>query len=392
MRYIRGTVRAIVSMYLLLFVVLVSVFAIERLAYIVNILLEYKIDLSTIAILYASLLPDVADMVLPIAVVIATYTIVLRRREAREFLVLSSAGIGLTPIMVIAFVSAGLAAAICLALSGWIKPAASHAFRVNYAHAFAGALSKGISGGKFYRQDDMVMYVSEPKPDGNTQMRVLSFDGERLHRLTISDCAALFAIDERIFANLCAARIYQFGASRPEKADAGQASPAAAGKPCRFCASASGKLEITRVEGGRSVFAFDMNTLLDQASEPYAKDRPIWSLLQTRDGAFQSVSDARLAGSYIMTALACFVAVGAGLGAVAATARRTGPAALGVAVGAVIAAIGLAQSDLVFSGPIGQPIMFYATVAMAILVAFAAIVFPVRLLHRELVTPMFLQS
>ena len=115
MRYIRGTVRAIVSMYLLLFVVLVSVFAIERLAYIVNILLEYKIDLSTIAILYASLLPDVADMVLPIAVVIATYTIVLRRREAREFLVLSSAGIGLTPIMVIAFVSAGLAAAICLA-------------------------------------------------------------------------------------------------------------------------------------------------------------------------------------------------------------------------------------------------------------------------------------
>lgn len=384
MRYVRGTVRAIVSIYLLLFVVLVSVFAVERLAYIVNILLQYKIDLATIAILYASLLPDVADMVLPIAVVIATYTIMLRRREAREFLVLSSAGIGWAPIMAIALISAGLAAAMCLALSGWIKPAASHAFRINYAQAFAGALSKGIAGGKFYRQDDTVMYVSGPKPAGETQMRVLSFQGERLDRLTISDCAALSAVNERIFANLCAARIYQFGLDRPALT-AGE-------QPCRFCASSSGELEITRIEGGRSVLAFDMNTLLQQASEPYAKDRPIWSLLRASGGLFQSVSDARLAGSYILTALTCFIAAGAGLGAVAATARRTGPIALAVAIGLVIGAMGLAQSDLVFAGPVGEPIVFYLTVFAAILVALAALVLPVRFFHRELVTPMFLQS
>ena len=391
MRYVSATIVSTIVLFVAIFAALISVFAIEKFSYIIDIFLRFKIELRILAILYASILPDVADFILPIAVVLATYLVILRKREAREFLVLSSAGIGHRHLLLVGFGTAIVAVVLCGLLSGFVKPYASLAFRGYYAQAFANALSKGMPGGQIYRQDENFMFVSAPAAGAETQMRVFGFKGERLERLTISDCANLRAFGERILAELCDARIYLFGVDAPGVRGAASA-PGSTEADCRLCMTDEGKLDVARIQVGRSSLAFDMATLLGQAPEPYGTDRDLVDLLGMTDGRFRSSADARMAGSRIVLALTCLFAVGAALGAVAATQRRTGPLALALAIALVIAAIVVARSEILFTGSMRDPLVFGLRLAAVLAVCAGSVIAVVFGFHRRLVTPMFIQA
>ncbi|MDP3898676.1 MAG: LptF/LptG family permease [Mesorhizobium sp.] len=394
MRYAGAITLSIIVLFVAIFATLVSVFAIEKLTNIIDIFLRFKIEPRILLLLYASILPDVADFILPIAVLIAVYVVVLRKREAREFLVLSSAGVGHRHLLVAGFGSAVVAVVLCGVLSGFVKPYASLAYRQQYAQAFANALSKGISGGQIYRQEENFMFVSAPSAGAAKQMRVFSFKEERLERLTISDCAELRAFGERILADLCDARIYLFGVDPPgvdnRRRDA--SSPPSDVSGCRFCTTETGDLDVARIQIGRSSLAFDMNTLLGQVAEPQSRNRSVVDLLGMRNGVFRSASDARLAGTYILLSLTCLLAVSIAFGAVAATAQRTGPLALGGGIALLIAAIVAASSGILLIGPVRNPLYFAGLVGTTALICAGTIVFVVYAFHRKLVTPMFMQA
>ena len=94
MLYISDSVARIVGLCLALTAALLTVFAVEKLTYLLSLALKFHVELPRFLLLYVAILPDVADFILPVTVVAATYLIVLRKREGREFLILSSAGTG----------------------------------------------------------------------------------------------------------------------------------------------------------------------------------------------------------------------------------------------------------------------------------------------------------
>lgn len=393
MRYARSAAAAIVGLYVLIFALFIGIFSIEKFAYILDIFLRYSIDLPTLARLYASILPDAAEFLLPIAVTIACYVVILRKREAREFLILSAAGVGHRHLLLTAFGAAAVAVALSLFVTGFVKPFGSQSFHSNYAAARADALTKGVPGGQFYSQEGSVMFVSD-EPSGKEKLRVFQFSGNRLERLTASDCATLRSVGESVLAELCDARIYLLGVEQSGRtpltaADVAQR-PADGG--CRFCPAADGNLDVVKVEVGSSSLAFNMSELLAPVTGERVGEKNILQLLKMRDGAFASAREARMAGGQVLLALTCLLGVAAGLAAVAATARKTGPFALAGAIGLAICAMVAARSDVLLPGPVGQPLHLAALLSMAFAVSVLAVVAAVILLHRRLITPMYLQG
>lgn len=395
MRYITDTVVRIVGLCLLIFSGLVAVFAIEKFAFLLDIAFRYKMDFANFLILYVAILPDVADFVLPIALVIACYVILLQKREAREFLVWSSAGDGARTILLTAAWVGTIAVVLCVLLSGFVKPAASLLFRQHYAQAFADALSTGLPGGNFYPQQDAVLFVASAAMPNATKMRVFGFDDDRLKRLTVSNCASLRAVGGEVRSDLCDARVYLFGvdAQTPSlsRLKPGLA-PVGGISRCRLCAGPDGGLDIVRLKAGQSSIKFAMESVFGAQTAPRDNDRSLADLLTIRDGAIRSPSDARRAATYLLLALTCLVAVASSLAAVAATAHRTGIFALCGAMGIVIAAMVAVRSGLLLVGPLTNPAYFAAVLIAGCLLCAAAIAGIAIGFHTRLVTPMFVKA
>lgn len=394
MRYVADSVLRILGLVLAIFAALVAVMAIEKLATLVDIAMRFRVTLSSFTALYVSALPNTADFILPIAVVVGCYVVVLRKREAREYLVWASAGDGHRMLVSTAWLVGIAGALLCLWLSGFVKPAASSIFRETYAQAMADAVSSGLPGGKFYTQPDSVLFVASASAPNATKMRVFNFDGERLKRLTVSNCASLKAFGGQVQSQLCDARVYLFGIdSRSSSAAAasGQASRDGAG-PCRLCADADGSLDIVRVEAGRSSLAFPMESVFPSTYEVPARDRSIIDLLVTRDGEFLDEKDAGRAASYILLAVTCILSVAAALLAVALTTGRAGVFALCGAIGAVIVAIVLVRSQVLQVWPLEDPAWLIGVTAGCVILSLALIAAVAVACRERLITPMFVRS
>lgn len=393
MRYIADTVLRILGLALAIFTALIAVFGIEKLTWLIDVALRFRVGLGSFATLYFTLLPDVADFILPIALVIGCYTIVLQKREAREYLVWASAGDGHRMLVSTAWAVGLIGALLCLWLSGFVKPAASLVFRQTYVQAMADAVSTGLPGGKFYTQPGSVLFVASASAPNATQMRVFNFDGERLKRLTVSNCASLRAFGGQVQSQLCDARVYLFGldAQSPPGAGGGADKPAGSA-PCRLCADGQGGLDIVRVEAGRSSIAFPMDSVFAGVPDLRTKDRSITQLLAVSDGEFLDASDARRAATYVLLSITCILSVAAALAAVALTAGRMGVLALCCAIGAVIGAIVLVRSQVLLIWPIRDPTWLMGVAAGGATLSLGAIVVVVVALHTRLITPMFVRS
>lgn len=395
MRYIADTVLRILGLALAIFTALIAVFGIEKLAWLIDIALRFRVGLGNFATLYLTFLPDVADFILPIALVVGCYTIVLQKREAREYLVWASAGDGHRMVVLTVWAVGLIGALLCLWLSGFVKPAASLVFRQTYVQAMADAVSTGLPGGKFYTQPGSVLFVASASAPNATQMRVFNFDGERLKRLTVSNCASLRAFGGQVLSQLCDARVYLFGLEAQSPATAssggGQEKPVGAG-PCRLCADAQGGLDIVRVEAGRSSIAFPMDSVFAGVPDLRTKDRSITQLLAISDGEFLDAGDARRAATYVLLSITCILSVAAALAAVALTAGRMGVLALCGAIGAVIGAIVLVRSEVLLVWPIRDPTWLMGVAAGGAILSLGAIALVAVAFHTRLITPMFVRS
>jgi lipopolysaccharide export LptBFGC system permease protein LptF len=130
----------------------------ERFISVLKIVIDQPVGLTNVLSLLAWTAPEV-HLALPLAILIATYRVVLLYRENREFIALASGGQG--PFPLLQFASAvALAAMLCsLLISGELTPRAKFAFRDNVDAIRFQALRAGSTPGQFIYFPNYTIYV-----------------------------------------------------------------------------------------------------------------------------------------------------------------------------------------------------------------------------------------
>jgi lipopolysaccharide export LptBFGC system permease protein LptF len=132
----------------------------EKLNDVLRAALDRQARFSDILLLLLYTVPAVFDLALPLALMIAIYRIVLRRREDRELLVLSGAGIGSARFVWWAMAIGLAAQLVSLTVSGVIQPHVKYAERKLLFIAQYQALRGGIAPGQFYTFGKNTVYAS----------------------------------------------------------------------------------------------------------------------------------------------------------------------------------------------------------------------------------------
>jgi lipopolysaccharide export LptBFGC system permease protein LptF len=172
-RYLFGILLQLVLILLFVEAILLA----EKLNDVLRAALDRQAHFSDILLLLLFTAPAVFDLALPLALMIAVYRIVLRRREDRELLVLSGAGIGSTRFVWWAMAVGFAAQLISLMVSGAIEPRAKFAERSLLFAAQYDALRGGIAAGQFYFFGKNTVYAS-PQDKKSSDRPLFIFQGD----------------------------------------------------------------------------------------------------------------------------------------------------------------------------------------------------------------------
>jgi hypothetical protein len=312
------------------FGILVVVFAIEKFDFIARFAIDYELDLSGFVVLFLSNLPSIMDLIIPIATVIALYLSLLNIRERREFVILAAAGVGARPFLIIAVIIASLALLTSILISGFVKPAANYAFRQQYERSLSSIASNGPADGRFLETGDTVVHVSTSSPSEERKLSIFGFVGQKLDYVYLSDCARLRMEGKLLYSDTCAARIFHFKPASESAAEAIE--PAPVSSECPTCNDERARLNIVRIEGGRTAKAFDLKSLFKTIDRNRVDELSIIELLAVKDATFVSPDNARRAVKDLLLATTNLLAIACGLVAVALTTARTRFVALPLAI------------------------------------------------------------
>jgi lipopolysaccharide export LptBFGC system permease protein LptF len=130
----------------------------ERFISVLKMVIDQPVGLINVVPLLAWTSPEV-QLALPLAVLIASYRVVLLYRENREFIALASGGQGTFPLLQYASALA-LATSLCsLLISGELAPHAKFAFREDIDAIRYQALHAGSTPGQFLQFPNYTIYV-----------------------------------------------------------------------------------------------------------------------------------------------------------------------------------------------------------------------------------------
>jgi lipopolysaccharide export LptBFGC system permease protein LptF len=195
--YARRMLLRILLQLLMMMFLIEAIFLGERLTGILDSALQQSAELLDVLKLLIYTGPEVSDLALPIALLIAVYGITLRYREDREFLILAAAGIGAQQIIRMFTLLGAVALLFSLILSGFIDPYARYENREVLFTAKYRALRGGITPGQFYAFGSIVVYA--PSQSTNTPERRVFIhqpQGET-DRVIVANSARLEGPDEQ---------------------------------------------------------------------------------------------------------------------------------------------------------------------------------------------------
>jgi lipopolysaccharide export LptBFGC system permease protein LptF len=122
--------------------------------------LEHGASLVNVLVLVVLSIPSCLYIALPISVLAAVYFTVLRRREAREFIVLAGMGLGAGPILRLALFIGSVGLILSLSLSGHVEPLARYAAnRTLFDVRLEAIRNNAIGAGKFYHVDGTTVFA-----------------------------------------------------------------------------------------------------------------------------------------------------------------------------------------------------------------------------------------
>ena len=158
--YAERITKSILVQLTLIIVFIELVFLTEKLNYILQAAVDHNVRAAHVGLLLLYTVPQISDLALPLALLIAVYRVALRCREDREFLVLAGMGIGVHQFIWLAL-AIGIGLQACsLIISGAVDPYAQFAHRSVLFQAQHHALRGGITPGQFYFFGKNTVYAS----------------------------------------------------------------------------------------------------------------------------------------------------------------------------------------------------------------------------------------
>lgn len=169
--YLRGFIGRILTQVLLTLLLVESIFIAEKLNEIILTVLDQNAPIAFIPLFIGLRMPDVFDLALPIAMLIASYRVALQARENREFQVFAGMGISVERLVLVAWLIGGVALVISLTVSGLVAPAAHYAQRYLLFEARYAVLGGAGPSAHFLSFDDYTVFV--PANPGSTSVQPL---------------------------------------------------------------------------------------------------------------------------------------------------------------------------------------------------------------------------
>lgn len=213
-RYLRNLLAEVGGLLALLLIVVEALYLADKtITHLLLDALSNQLGLSFLLETLALAMPEILGIGLPLALVIAIYLVLLRRREAGALVVLSAAG--LTPGLLPAFcLGLGLPVMIAtVALSGLVEPLAAHRLRERLLEGQFEALGNGqlipgqfveLGAGTYYRHPlsadglDMGAKVFAHFQTSEDQEQIMTSMALRLQFDTSSGAASLHLTDPHI--------------------------------------------------------------------------------------------------------------------------------------------------------------------------------------------------
>jgi len=163
--FMRGVIVRICMRAVFITILIEAVFLAERFSAIFRNAVDNHAATGEISLLLLLASPEIFDLALAFAILVGVYQVLLRAREDRELLVMSSAGMGIYRLVGALLGLALLAQGASLFVSGALGPAAQYAQRSILFNAKYRTLREGSAVSQFYFFRDHVVFV-EPKAKG----------------------------------------------------------------------------------------------------------------------------------------------------------------------------------------------------------------------------------
>jgi lipopolysaccharide export LptBFGC system permease protein LptF len=158
-RFLRSMMASVLGRIVVILLLVEGIFLGEKFPELFNTVMDRHGGLRDVVLLLACATPEIFDLALGLALLLAVYQALLRSRENREMLVIAGAGTGTFEFIAFLLVIglAGLFASIVI--SGLVQPAAQYAKRVVLFDAEYNALLHGGGSDQFYAFPNHTVYV-----------------------------------------------------------------------------------------------------------------------------------------------------------------------------------------------------------------------------------------
>lgn len=143
----------------LIMLLIEALFLSERFPMVFRDVLRHHAGLREAILIFLLNIPQIFDIALPIAFLVATYRSLIDMREGRELLVMGAAGMGPKGLLAPCFGLASTAAMTSFLVAGIVNPLSLYAQRVVLFNAQSLALTEGSATGQFYALEKAVVFA-----------------------------------------------------------------------------------------------------------------------------------------------------------------------------------------------------------------------------------------
>lgn len=159
--YARGFFAGLVSRTLAVIVLIEAIFLAEHFTWVFRDAVRHEADLAGIALVLICTSTEIFDLALAVAILMASYLMLLRMRESRELLVLFGSGLGPYQLGVLVLVVALAGQVVGIIGSGVADPLSRYAQRSILFSSELRSLKKGVAKNEFYYFPSYVAYAMD---------------------------------------------------------------------------------------------------------------------------------------------------------------------------------------------------------------------------------------
>jgi lipopolysaccharide export LptBFGC system permease protein LptF len=159
--YVRDFFRGVAIQTVMVVTLIEAIFLAERFTPVFREAVRHDADLFGIAFILLCTSPEVFDLALAVAILMAAYSVLMKMRENRELLVLFASGLGPYQLSTLVLVVALAGQVIGLAGSGLVDPLSRYAQRAILFSSELRSLKKGVAKGEFYYFPSYVAYAMD---------------------------------------------------------------------------------------------------------------------------------------------------------------------------------------------------------------------------------------